>query len=85
MSVRSPTGEANQTISWSKTSVRYLLEQSAVEGMQNATHGTLCFQHDLWAGKSTKLGTFTVGVVRSLAPVFGSFVNCGDKLIFVHR
>ena len=84
MSVKSSTREANQPITWPKASIRYLLEQSAVQGMQNATHGTLCFQHDFWTGKRAKLGTAKVDAVRPLAPVFGSLANCIDELIFVH-
>ena len=43
--------------------------------MQNATHGTLRLQHDFWTGNRAKLGTLTVGAVRSLAPVVGSFAK----------
>ena len=52
--------------------------------MQNATHGTLRFQHDFWTGKRAKLGTATVGAVRSLAPVFDSLADFSDKMIFGH-
>jgi hypothetical protein len=53
--------------------------------MQNATHGTLCLQHDFWTGTRTKVRTHNIGAVRSLARVVGSLAKRSNKLINIHR